>query len=1748
MKKTSFTYLDYSCWCQSVLTYAKRPLQLLPLLGLFLLSNLSVYAQGPNCTDINASVGFDDTARVQVMEFVTNAASLGPIDVEILGSYGQRIFYQTGMVGSDVIALHACPYLGQQLKLNVSSAGACWSYLTFKQGNGPIVDGRTKTVWCLDPLVQGGHIHGVPPTAMIPCRSDEEATFVADWVDAKFCDDAALGTIDNDTAKIIYREYEAFNKDGTRGSGFDTIIVLRLPQITEENSFCPEKDTVYCGTGGKLGPYMISGYEFDFGAGPIACYDAISFVESKFNPTTGLLEFYPAEFDPKCGISVHVDAWKLDGGYCQQQYKVNVEIKQSCYGLPGLYEARGMIGTITDFSGTFHPKHWNYKGDVTAGATPVFVGGRINPALKAIADGATTTYTLAAMSSMCVDIPQTGEIMVTATAGTYSINGGAKVPLSAGANTIAVEVCDELCFYGASSLSGFSYVEATVPDGPLMAATSGEEDIPGYWKCEFWVVDLDTLAPVVECEVDYSNPNLYDEATKTVYVPASSHDCASHSYIPPVRVVDDWSGVKYVKAIIPGITTIVLEPGDVPSVFESHEQVKIPHGDIATPIYYEAYDNCHNVAYDTCYIKVKDLTRPVPVCDKGVIVGLSSKKVWVDAETFDEGSWDNCGIALTLARRSDWYEHCVDLCDDISAECYYHYDTVYCANLEEDKHVDPVEAHYYKTMKWLKEDGRACTDLIWNAWKYDLMKYATLHCVEHPYEVDDHYYKNLIRENSKCVADQFENDLGTGFGGQFGPDDLEGQLDLLHNIGGGWSDAVPFDCEDACKNVTVELLVVDYWCNWAKCWENVWVEDKTPVTVKYDVDDTEITCGAYKENKYDFAHSDHPVSVEYIVELAKTGDEYALASLDSLFGGYEKVWIDEYGNTPEHKVAEYWDQVCYCEEFSRKTRIYDEHLGYVWETEVYDSCWVKHEKKQNNYGQVVVNCDAQCEQTVWCEFDHCGQGYIFRKWKFTPGCTYDENTSHYLDTITRKQVIWVGNECELQKGMIDKPEDTYVYTCGIEYDDAGNATGALDPSITGTPEYLFDDDCRIVGITHSDKVFKIVGGDEACYKIIRSWHFMDWCYLGGKPENDQYWWLNPEYEGKKLHWEQKIIVQDTTPPVCVLTEDLGEVDAPGCYYTLNQTVDVTDGCGVLNYYWELHEIKGSEKTLVDSDEGEFEGDTTGQFGIEVADLGSGDYILKVRVRDECQNESYCEDEFTVIAGKKPAAICITSLTAELTPWDIDQDGTVDSAKAVIWASEFNSSSAPSCGSDGELEYRIEIIDENGDDDFADDSSSLVVTCEHTGTLMIRLWVIDPSGAFDYCDVILVVQNNMGGCGDNSSTSNTIVGAINNELNESVERVSVRAELNNGQVLNYLTTASGAYAFAAGLGLDVKVTPVKDITDLNGISTLDLVKIQKHILAKEPLDNKFREIAADANADGEVNTVDLIQLRRLILGKEDKLPENTSWRFFDAKETKEQYDISAIDGLMQLDWVGVKIGDVNLDSDPSRSAGRSNNNLVMNLDDQIMTAGNEYKVEFRAGAFKDIAGFQYTLRFDETVLNISDIEMGALSLSEENFNLRNIAEGILTSSWHSFEGLTMAEDEVLFTLTVDAKKGAQLSDVLTINSSKTAAEAYNSLDQVASVALNFNNEKLMTNQFALFQNNPNPFMESTVIGFNLPNKAAVTLTIFDITGKAIYSSEDDFTKGYNQFSVRGKDLGAYGVLYYQIDTDSFTATKKMIVVE
>jgi hypothetical protein len=350
-----------------------------------------------------------------------------------------------------------------------------------------------------------------------------------------------------------------------------------------------------------------------------------------------------------------------------------------------------------------------------------------------------------------------------------------------------------------------------------------------------------------------------------------------------------------------------------------------------------------------------------------------------------------------------------------------------------------------------------------------------------------------------------------------------------------------------------------------------------------------------------------------------------------------------------------------------------------------------------------------------------------------------------------------------------------------------------------------------------------------------------------------------------------------------------------------------------------------------------------------------------------------------------------------------------------------------------------------------------------------------------------------------------------------------------------------------IGEKVTVTPKKNIGYDNGVSTLDLVKIQKHILGKSPLESQMREVAADVNNDGKVNALDLLDIRKLILGKTTEFEKVGSWKFFSKIDNKEVYEIENINGFMEIDWTGVKMGDVDYSNDPSRSAGRSGKSLVFNVDNAELIAGNQYKVDFKANNFNDITGYQFTLNFDKNSVRVLNVEAGALEVTADNFGLNRMDEGVLTTSWNTAEGMSLDKDEVVFSLIVEATSAVSISDVMTVNSRVTDAEAYNSADQVHDVSLNFTNGKVETG-FALYQNEPNPFKETTQVGFNLPESMSATLTIYDVTGKVLKVVEGDYTKGYNQVSIKRADLKVNGVLYYQLDTEAFTATKKMIVIE
>jgi hypothetical protein len=534
---------------------------------------------------------------------------------------------------------------------------------------------------------------------------------------------------------------------------------------------------------------------------------------------------------------------------------------------------------------------------------------------------------------------------------------------------------------------------------------------------------------------------------------------------------------------------------------------------------------------------------------------------------------------------------------------------------------------------------------------------------------------------------------------------------------------------------------------------------------------------------------------------------------------------------------------------------------------------------------------------------------------------------------------------------------------------------------------------------------------------------------------------------------------------------------------------------------------------------------------EYADVPPGDYQVFYEVIDDCGNISYDNIIVTVKDCKLPTPYCVDGLVIEIM-----QTGMID-----IWAVDFDAGSFDNCPGDLQLSFSADVNDDQR-----------IYTCDDLGENVIQLWVTDAEGNQDFCETFVEVQDNLGHC----DTTNMIVvaGAIETEQGDGVQDVEVEV---NGGLFNEMTLADGTYDFSLASGGDYTVTPMLDVDADNGVTTFDLVLITQHILNIAELDSPYKIIAADANHSETVTTLDMVYIRRVILQIDDSFPNNTSWRFVDKDHVfQDQTDpwegplfpeVLSYNNLDQddlfADFVGVKIGDVNGTAQANGLMDAEDRNfdgsMRINLDDREMKAGSIQTIEFTADDI-ELLGYQFTLNFDTEALAFVDL-VEAIATSE-NFGLTKLEEGAITFSWNESEARSFREGEVLFGLTFEAKQDALLSELLSINSRFTKAEAYVN-GSVWNVHLAFNGR--VVDRFELYQNVPNPFRHSTVIGFNLPEASTVKLTITDLSGKVLHFTEGRFDKGYGAFQV--EDLPASGVVLYQIETPEFTATRKMTVV-
>jgi len=309
------------------------------------------------------------------------------------------------------------------------------------------------------------------------------------------------------------------------------------------------------------------------------------------------------------------------------------------------------------------------------------------------------------------------------------------------------------------------------------------------------------------------------------------------------------------------------------------------------------------------------------------------------------------------------------------------------------------------------------------------------------------------------------------------------------------------------------------------------------------------------------------------------------------------------------------------------------------------------------------------------------------------------------------------------------------------------------------------------------------------------------------------------------------------------------------------------------------------------------------------------------------------------------------------------------------------------------------------------------------------------------------------------------------------------------------------------------------------------------------------IAADVNADDRISAVDLIELRRLILGIYQELPDNGSWKFVEAAQEltlsnpwiyNETISIQNLSHeMLDEDFIGVKIGDVNNSMIPNvvsqATELRSNKILDITYEDRFVPQGNEVVIDFAAET-DALYGYQFTLMTKDLEI----LEVNGRDIVESNYAIH---EDKLAISHNSDYPIHTASGFISIKFVVESS--GWISDMIDISSKIARAEAYvgESWD-IQSINLRSQQE----NTFKVYQNEPNPFANQTLIGYELPKAGDVRISLFDVSGKLIKVLERQGEKGYNNILISKEDIGQAGLIYYTIESGDNKATKHMIMIK
>lgn len=737
------------------------------------------------------------------------------------------------------------------------------------------------------------------------------------------------------------------------------------------------------------------------------------------------------------------------------------------------------------------------------------------------------------------------------------------------------------------------------------------------------------------------------------------------------------------------------------------------------------------------------------------------------------------------------------------------------------------------------------------------------------------------------------------------------------------------------------------------------------------------------------------------------------------------------------------------------------------------------------------NCEASVSEESIVDLD-CGAGTITRI--FTAMDLYGQ-------TATCTQIITVESDNPFLENDITWPGN---------YEMNGCDTIQAEPSITGEPTWL-DNKCSLVSSTYEDQVFYISGG--ACIKILREWTVIDWCQYEAGQSIGIWTYLQ---EIKLKNTIAPTFVECSDKDICSYDEDCSSELVTITAYAND---DCTDSLSLL-YLWSLDF----------DDDGVM--DETGQ-GISFSrELLFGTHRVFWTVEDGCGNASTCDYLITVRDCKNPTPYCNSSITTTIMP---------SAGMIQIWAIDYDFGSYDNCTAPEDLIFSFS-------QDITDDNRIIVCEDIFNGVAQeftFELWVTDEYGNQEVCEVSFIVQDNQNAC-PNGTIKGKIGGTVTSQHDVHIPNVELdyTASIDTFSGME-MTNDEGLFELnSTPEYLKYVFRPFYESDPNSGVSTLDLVMIQRHILGISEFDNPYDIIASDVSGNDKVTSSDLVTLRKMILGIIDAWPKDQdNWVFVDSAfvfpDESEPFNypdsivIETLEDTMDhVNFVAVKMGDVNGSFDPEykgdhiTSEARAEYSLDMNLEVHQDEFGH-WKYAMSLASDESIDGIQFSMQVPLDASIDSDF------FNEGDYTLSN---GMLKVSWVNTHQLDL-EGEELFSLISKSRHDLLLTDEIT-------PEAYIYLSPVTlelqdSQLAPTNEESGLPKLIAT----PSTFTGDLTLRVK-GSYNSMQLEIYSNNGNEVYSSRPT---GENTITISNATFLTTGVYFVRAIIDEELSTLKIIKI-